>query len=329
MSEASETSNPLFASAGSTATQEGEGIIPSSQRVTDTRPTETAKTDHRLARLASHKARSKTYAKEEKEADSSDALRAAIRKMGELLTPLSQNDRMAALRKVTGAFGYKSKTGASEARNRDRSASKKQAKKGFNEAYSKTISGSYLEVTKKVMKKATRSKTEKPSEELYELHRTLLQDKHHCVEHKTKLVPVSDDSHEPEREVQLLLDSYRAIKSAYVQENVQPPPPALIFKAGQDLFQGKTAALPDLKAGKIPARETWASAPFTVQRTEQEAEERAAAILAQRARARQARKRVKDPENPASKRARLDEPGAEASAEEAPQKDSQAMEMDA
>jgi hypothetical protein len=236
-----------------------------------------------------------------------------IGQIGGILSTLDQEVRFAVLKKLCGVFGFKPKgtkesVGTKAKESKKKGETKMAPKNEFNSTFSETLEGKLLDVTSKVMKKAARSKTEKPGPEYYEVHSYLVTRRAVVkLNHKgEKLSPYefSEDC-PPDVAVHRLAKSYRAIKSSYERENIPTPARDAIVAAGLCLFQGTWPKEMSLEGGKIPPENTWKEVSSLVPRTDDETEERTSAILARIERVKQRKKEAPDNQVAPAKRPRL------------------------
>jgi hypothetical protein len=228
----------------------------------------------------------------------------AIGKIAAILAILPQEDRFAVLKKVNGAFGFKPK--GKEGKATSHGGDKKPApkpKSSFNEDFTKTLPGMILEETSRAMRQASKSTKEKVSSELYELHGYLLRTRAEVKEKKREF-PVSglDPTFDVVATTDGLLRSHKVITSAYAKAGLAAPSPEVIFTSGLCLLQGTVATSLPQEIGTIPDPDTWTEAPRTVPRTDEEAEARAAAIMASKKQRKQ--RKASEPDNQATARKR-------------------------
>jgi hypothetical protein len=252
---------------------------------------------------------------------------AAIREVGGILATLTQEKRFAVLKRLNGAFGYKPKAPASSPKDQATQDKKPSEKSTFNADFAETFEGALLEVTSKSMRKCASSSKTKPGEEAYELHKFLLAQRKDAKSGKTKLVKMDNSKGIKPKEVATkLLGGYRAIRAESKKANVEVTP-AAIFAAGACLLQGKVPANLPLAIGNIPNHEAWPQVAFTVPRTDDEAKERTAAIVASRKLRKQKRKKASEDQKPIAKRARANSKPAEADSPDDSSKDEDDMGM--
>jgi hypothetical protein len=232
----------------------------------------------------------------------------AIKEIGGLLTSLSLEQRNAVLKKVNGAFGFNPKPKGKK----DGKGGKPvqvTAKSDDNAKFARSFEGLLLEETSKEMKKLSRSKNDKPSTELYALHKELLTMR---AQAKTsgQCPPVCNpDGVEPKTIVDDLLSGYRKVSSHCQQANITPTARD-IFTGSLCLLRGQVPAQNHPLFGINPDKATWEKATRKVPRTIQEAAERASQILASK-KQRQERKKSTDNQNSLRKR-RKPNPGSSA-----------------
>jgi len=255
----------------------------------------------------------------------------ALEKIGGILTTLSPEARFAVLKKVNGVFGQsKDNVSKKTSQSPQKSVNKptaKLSKNSFNEEILKTHIGIILNETSKTMKRAAKSTSVRPSTELYELHRCMLT-KRADVKSGVKVMPKETPDLDGETVVNQLLSFHKSVKAEHVKEGVEVPTPDSIFEFGWRLIRGETPQNPFALTGKIPDVATCTVASRTVPRTDDETEERAAALLASKKSRKQRKENKPDNQVPIPKRARLDETSSQESDSQSSSKGAASVEME-
>jgi hypothetical protein len=181
------------------------------------------------------------------------------------------------------------------------------------------------------MKKVQKNTKQKASVELYELHRYLLSVRVR-VKAEEKAMPIFVDllheEFDPEATVDALLSSHRVITQSTAQAGLKALSPDLIFESGICLCWNQVPEDLPKEIGKIPDLDSWPETPRFVPRTNEEAEERSAAILASKKQKKQRGKAKSDNQTASPKRVRLNDTVTEAPAKAGQATGPSAMEME-
>lgn len=238
----------------------------------------------------------------------------AVEKIGGILAGLSAADRFAVLKKINGAFGYKTKGQVPDQPTQtktkkapavvDKPAPKREPKLSHNEIFSAHPWGKMLALTSKVIKSSSRSSTEKVSNEVHYVHKEMLRQKSAFTEsfasNPNSRPPAVPDIESGEEALGLLI---RAMKHITTNSTIElnDTSASSIVEGAWCLCCGSTDhAL--LSGDWVSApRPSWPSATCTVQRTDEEAERAAVRLMeakqAAKAKGKEKRKRAVETAN--------------------------------